>query len=109
MRRILCGLAYAAVALGAAYCAYVWGWHDGTRYHTVESGLSEANVSLSAARSLRARDPQLALELLEANITWVDASLQFEGRSLPEEQRGDYEIVMRRLESYKQAYGNSLP
>lgn len=106
MRKILTALTYAAVALTTAYGAYVWGWHQGMRYHSVEAGLSEAKVSLSAAQSLRARDPQLALELLEANISWMDTSLHFEAESLPEDQRGNYDIVMRRLQSYKQAYAH---
>lgn len=98
---ILLQLTLSAVA---AYGGYLWGWHEGQSYHAVISGLSEANANLSAARSLRASDPDLALELLESNLSWVDTSLQFEALDLPKDQRGNYDIVMERLESYKRAY-----
>lgn len=104
MRKILIAATYVGLALATTYGTYLWGWYAGVSYHAVEAGLSEAKVSLSAAQSLRARDPELALELLEANISWMDASLQFESQRLPEDQRGNYDIVMRRLQSYKQAY-----
>lgn len=104
MSKILTALAFAAVALTFAYGAYLWGWYEGSSHYAVESGLSDAKISLSAAQSLRARDPQLALELLEANIAWMDTSLTFEGETLRDEQRGDYDIVMQRLERYKTAY-----
>lgn len=106
MKKLLTGLTCSAVLLATAYGAYLLGWYRGMSYHALEAGLSEAKVSLSAAQSLRARDPELALELLEANIAWMDTSLQFEGRALTEEQRGNYDIVMRRLESYKAAYSD---
>lgn len=105
MKRVLAGLAYAALALSASGAAYLWGYHRGMSYHAVLSGMSEAKWSLSAAQSLRARDPRLALELLEANISWMDVSLEFEDEDVPAAERGNYDIVKRRLDDYRRRYG----
>ena len=61
-------------------------------------------VSLAAAESLRERDAALALELLDANIAWMHTSLLID-ENVPREELGNFEIVKRRLEAYRQAYG----
>lgn len=107
MKKLMIGLAYGALLVAVALGGYVWGWYQGLNYHAVVSGMSEAKWSLSAAQSLRQRDPGLALELLEANISWVDATLQLEPADVPSQERANYDIVLRRLAEYKAAYGRS--
>ena len=104
MKKLVFALVYFALLLGASYGSYVWGWYEGLNYHAVVSTLAEARVSLSAAESLRDRDPVLALELLEANIEWMHSSLLID-EHVPDEELGNFEIVKRRLEAYQRAYG----
>lgn len=104
-RRFLGIGAYVAFTLLAVYGAYVIGWYRGLTYHAVISGMSEAKWSLSAARSLRQADPALALELLDANISWADVSLRDSVQDVPLGHEGNYLIVLRSLEEYQQLYG----
>lgn len=107
MKRILGVVTCIAILLGAAYGGYVWGWYRGAEYYAVVSGMSEAKVSLNAARSIRQADPQLALELLDANISWMSASLSDTSLDVPEAERGNYEIVLERLRHYRAEYGRT--
>ncbi len=107
MKRTLAVLALIALISGVAYGSYVWGWYRGTEYHSVVSGMSEAKVSLDAARSIRQADPQLALELLDANISWMSASLSDTSLEVPEAERANYEMVLERLRHYRAQYGRT--
>lgn len=69
--------------------------------------MSEAKVSLDAARSIRQADPQLALELLDANISWMSASLSDTSLEVPEAERANYEMVLERLRHYRAQYGRT--
>ncbi len=104
MRKLMIGLAFAALLVATASGSYIWGWYAGLNHHAVLSGMSEAKWSLAAAKSLRMRDPALALELLESNISWLDASLNLEPADVPASERANYRLVLQRLEEYKQAY-----
>ena len=104
-RRFLAIGAYLVLTLTAIYGAYVVGWYQGLSYHAVLSGMSEAKWSLSAARSLRNQDPTLALELLEANISWADVNLRDSVNDVPLGQEGNYLIVLRDLQKYHELYG----
>lgn len=105
MKRLLGVCAYLAVTVTVAYGAYVFGWYRGLTYHAVISGMSEAKWSLSAARSIRQADPALALELLDANISWADISLRDGIKDVPLGHEGNYLIVLRSLADYRRAYG----
>lgn len=105
MKRLLAICAYVALTVVAAYGSYVWGWYRGLTYHAVMSGMSEAKWSLSAARSIRKADPALALELLEANISWADYSLRESLPDVPLGHEGNYLIVLRNLSDYREQYG----
>lgn len=104
MKRIAFALIYVALLGATAFTCYTWGWYSGLSYHSVVSGMSEAKWSLSAARSLRQSDPALALELLEANISWADMALGDVIAEVPDEQRPNYALVMRHLKDYKDRY-----
>ena len=107
MQRILAVVICLAIFSGATYSGYIWGWYRGFEYHSVVSGLSEAKVSLDAARSIRQADPQLALELLDANISWMSASLSDTSLDVPEAERGNYDMVLERLRHYRDRYGRT--
>ncbi len=107
MKRILAVLVFLAVFPSAAYGGYLWGWYRGFEYHSVVSGMSEAKVSLNAARSIRQADPQLALELLDANISWMTASLNDTSLDVPEAERLNYELVLERLRHYHAEFGRT--
>ncbi len=107
MKRALAVIAFIAISCSAAYGGYVWGWYRGFEYHSVVSGMSEAKVSLSAARSIRQADPQLALELLDANISWMSVSLSDTALDVPEAERANYEMVLERLRHYRAEYGRA--
>ncbi len=101
MARVLRPLSYLALAAATAWGGYSVGWYRGLTYHSVVSGMSEARWSMSAARSIRQSDPELALELLDANISWMNLSLRRNAALVPPEQRGNYDIVIRRLQEYQ--------
>ena len=105
MKRLLFALVYALTIIGSSYGGYIWGWYDGFMYQSIVAGLAETKVSVSAAKSLRLQDPELALELLESNITWMNMSLTDAADQVPPEEQGNFEIVMRYLADYRAAYG----
>lgn len=105
MKRAVFAIAYAALLIAVAYGTYVWGWYQGLTYHSVVAGLSEAKVSVAAAQSLRQAEPQLALELLETNIHWMDHALTASAGDVPPSEQGNFDIVMRRLREYESAHG----
>lgn len=96
-----------ALVAATSYGSYVWGWYHGQEYHSVVAGMSEATVALSAARSLRQSDPELALELLEADITWMNTALRDHRLEIPAHIRGNLELVLKRLRSYEDDYAAS--
>ena len=104
MKRIGATLVLLALVAASSYGSYVWGWYQGQEYHSVVAGMSEATVALSAARSLRQSDPELALELLEADITWMNAALRDRRLEVPEHVRGNFELVLERLRDYQDDY-----
>lgn len=104
MVRALRFLSYLTLAAVAAWGGYVVGWYRGLTYHSVVASMSEAKWSMSVARSIRNSEPELALELLEANINWTDMSLRNGAQDVPKDERGNYEIVMRRLREYRQEF-----
>lgn len=104
-KRFLLFAAWAALTAAACWGTYVWGWYDGLSYHAVVSSMSEAKWSMSAAQSIRQADPELALELLDANIGWTAFALTESADEVPREQRGNYEIVMKRLREYRARFG----
>ena len=107
MKRLSATLVLVALAAGTTYGAYVWGWYRGHEYHSVIAGMSEATVALSAARSLRQSDPELALELLEADISWVSTVLRDNRLEIPAHVRGNFELVLQRLRSYQIEYAEN--
>ena len=104
MKRAFAVLVVLALLVGSSYTTYVWGWYRGMEYHSVIAGMSEAKVALSAARSLRQSDPELALELLEANISWMNAALHDSRITIPESERANFEIVLASLRDYYDRY-----
>jgi len=104
MKRLFAILVLVALFGATSYGAYVWGWYRGHEYHSVVAGMSEATVALSAARSLRQSDPQLALELLEADITWMNATLRDDRLEIPADARANFDLVLARLRSYQNDY-----
>jgi len=107
MKRLSATLVLVALAACTTYGAYVWGWYRGHEYHSVVAGMSEATVALSAARSLRQSDPELALELLEADIAWVSTALRDNRLEIPARVRGNFELVLQRLRSYQNEYAEN--
>lgn len=105
LKKLSIVLACAALVACVAWGAYVLGWYRGMGHHAVVASMSEARWSLAAAESLRKRHPELALELLEAELVWIETSLRLEPRDVPDQQRGNYEIVLRRLEQYRTEHG----
>ena len=106
MKKLAFLLVYFALLAGCTYAAFVWGWNEGVNRHAVMTSLADTRVSLSAAESLRADDAALALEVLDANLSWMHSSLLLDPE-VPEDQRGTFETVMRRLEAYRSAHGRS--
>ncbi len=104
-KRLVAFAAWSALTAAACWGAYVWGWYDGLSYHAVVSSMSEAKWSMSAAQSIRQEDPQLALELLDANIGWTALALHDVADAVPTAERGNYEIVMKRLADYRARFG----
>ena len=104
MKRLPHVLALLALVASTAYGAYLLGWYRGHEYQVVTAGISEAKAALSAAKSLRQSDPELALELLEANISWVSATLRDDHLEIPDEQRADFEMVLTRPQAYHDDY-----
>ena len=100
MKRLAAITVVVALVLASSYSTYVLGWYRGHEYQAVVSGMSEAKVALSAARSLRQSDPELALELLEANISWMNAMLHDQQLRIPNDQRGNFQLVLDSLHSY---------
>ena len=49
----------------------------------------------------------LALELLDANISWMSASLSDTSLDVPEAEQGNYEMVLERLRHYRDRYGRT--
>ena len=107
MKRLLFALMYALTIIASSYGGYIWGWYEGFTYQSILAGLAETKVSVSAAKSLRLEDPELALELLESNITWMDMSLNDVADRVPAEEQGNFDIVMRHLAEYRAAYGTA--
>jgi hypothetical protein len=107
MKRLLFATVYALTITASSYAGYIWGWYDGFTYQSIIAGLAETKVSVSAAKSLRLEDPELALELLESNISWMDMSLTDAADSVPPEEKGNFDIVMRHLAEYRAAYGTT--
>lgn len=105
MKRVVFATAYAALLVAVAYGTYVFGWYQGLTYHSVVAGLSEAKVTVAAAQSLRQAEPQLALELLETNIHWMDRALTASADDVPANEQGNFDIVMRRLREYENDHG----
>lgn len=105
MKRAVVAFAYAALLVAVAYGSYVWGWYQGLTYHSVVAGLSEAKVTMAAAQSLHQEEPQLALELLESNIRWMDIALTASVHDVPASEQGNFDIVMRRLREYENDHG----
>jgi hypothetical protein len=66
--------------------------------------MAAATVAISAARSLRQSNPELALELLEADITWMDVTLRDDHLEIPAHARANFELVLKRLQSYHNDY-----
>lgn len=108
MKNMTIGLTLVSLMAAIACGGYLWGYHEGVNDHAVISGMSEANWSLAAARSLRYDEPRLALELLESNLLWVDSALRLDPESVPENERGNYLLVLDRLERYRAAYWSPL-
>jgi hypothetical protein len=108
MKRLSATVALVALLAATGYGSYLWGWYSGHEYHSVVAGISEAKSSLSAAQSLRQSDPELALELLEASISWMDTTLRDERLVIPAEQRGDFDLVLARLQRYHNDYSVSV-
>ncbi len=104
MKRLSATLVLVALVAATTYGAYVWGWYRGHEYHSVVAGMSAATVALSAARSLRQSDPELALELLEADITWMNATLTDDWLEVPDHLRANFELVLKRLRNYQNDY-----
>jgi len=104
MKRIVRACLFAALLIATSYGSYVWGWYQGLNYDAVVSGMSEAKWSLSAARSIRQSDPQLALELLDANISWADVNLRDSAADVPAAHEGNYAIVLKALQEYRDQY-----
>lgn len=109
MKRLAALTVLVALVLASSYSAYVLGWYRGHEYQSVVSGMSEAKVALSAARSLRQSDPDLALELLEANISWMNAMLHDRQLRIPADQRGNFELVLDSLHNYYDEFAESAP
>jgi hypothetical protein len=105
MKRLLFAAVYALMLIGSSYAGYIWGWYDGFTYQSIIAGLSEAKVSVSVAKSLRLEDPELALELLESNISWMDRALADTADVVPADQQGNFDIVMRYMADYRATYG----
>ena len=103
MKRIAVALAYVALTLAFGYGSYVWGWYRGLNYLAVVNDITEAEIAMAAARSLREQNPQLALELLDAGISWREAALNF-AEDVPLEHLDDYETVRDRLRAYQEEY-----
>jgi len=101
MKKLSATLLLIAVLAATSYGAYVWGWYRGHEYHSVVAGISEATVALSAARSLRQSDPELALELLEADIIWMSAALTDDRLEIPAHAQGNHELVLQQLRRYQ--------
>ena len=106
-KRLFALAAWSALTAAACWGTYVWGWYDGLSYHAVVSSMSEAKWSMSAAQSIRQADPELALELLDANIGWTTIALHEVADEVPPSERGNYEIVMKRLAAYRARFGSS--
>ena len=104
MKRLSATLVLLALVTASSYSTYIWGWYQGHEYHSVVAGMSEASAALSAARSLRQSDPELALELLEANISWLDSALRDDHLEIPAHERGNFELVLQRLRTYHDQY-----
>jgi len=104
MKRLYATLVLVAVVAATSYGSYIWGWYSGHEYHSVVAGMSQATAALSAARSLRQSDPELALELLEADIAWMSARLRDDRLEIPSVERGNLELVLERLRSYHDDY-----
>jgi hypothetical protein len=104
MKRLSLVFAMLTLVVGTAYGAYLLGWYRGNEYQVVTAGISEAKAALSAAKSLRQSDPDLALELLDANISWVSATLRDDRLEISAEQRADFEMVLTRLQAYHDDY-----
>ncbi|NKB86786.1 MAG: hypothetical protein GKS06_01000 [Acidobacteria bacterium] len=107
MKRLTVVFALLATVAGTAYGSYVWGWYTGHEYQVVVAAMSEAKAALSAAKSLRQSDPELALELLDANISWVTTTLDDARLQIPDDRRADYEMVLARLQDYHDDYAPS--
>ncbi len=107
MKRLSATLVLLALVAATTYGSYVWGWYHGHEYQSVVAGMSEATVALSAARSLRQSDPALALELLEADITWMSATLTDARLEIPASERANLELVLKRLRSYQNDYATT--
>jgi hypothetical protein len=107
MKRASAIVVLLALVAGSSYGTYIFGWYQGHEYHSVVAGMSEASAALSAARSLRQADPALALELLEANISWLDSALRDDHLEIPVTERGNFELVLQRLRSYHDQYAVS--
>lgn len=104
MKRFAATLVLLALVAATSYGSYVWGWYRGHEYQSVVAGMSEATVALSAARSLRQSDPALALELLEADIAWMNTALRDQRLEIPAHIRGNLELVLTRLRTYQNDY-----
>jgi hypothetical protein len=100
MKRLLFTAVLVAVTAAAGCGIYVVGWYQGLEYHSVVAGMSETRLSLSAARSLRQSDPELALELLEENIAWMNQLLRDDALQIPEHERGNLKLVLANLDRY---------
>ncbi len=104
MKRLLLTTALVAVTAAACYGTYVVGWYQGLEYHSVVAGMSETRLTLSAARSLRQSDPDLALELLEENIAWMNQLLRDDELRIPEHERDNLRLVLENLDRYTAEY-----
>jgi hypothetical protein len=100
MKRLFLTTAIVAVTAAACYGTYVVGWYHGLEYHSVVAGMSETRLSLSAARSLRQADPDLALELLDENISWMNQLLRDDKLEIPEQERANLRLVLDNLDRY---------
>jgi len=107
MKRLSATLVLLALVAATSYGSYLWGWYRGHEYHSVVAGMSEATVALAAARSLRQSDPALALELLEADITWMNAALTDDRLEVPARERANLDLVLKRLRSYQDDFAGS--
>ncbi len=104
MKRLSAILVLATMVAATSYGTYVWGWYSGHEYQSAVAGMSSAAVSISAARSLRQSNPELALQLLETDMAWMNATLSNHRLTIPAHERVNLENVLSRLQSYQDDY-----